>query len=283
MKVFIGWSGDKSEQIARYLQKWLKKVLPEVDILVSFTSPAGKQWFNRLSARLDEADYGIFCLTKDNMEQSPWIYFEAGAIAHRNSWENVIALLFDFEPNALGLRPFYHFTAILYNRAEVKRMLLDLSDSAELNEANTELLFQKHWPSLYSKFRANQNDSTIRPIGALSSRTRLALLKRSRKRADFLLGYLMSGAPVPSRNWTKDESREETKRLREAEVDDEIWPLEIGDKVSIQLHYPDPGNGMIGTVSGLHSTPHCYIVRFVSDDSEIERKYNALYLTRIHE
>lgn len=81
MKVFISWSGDFSREVAEQLSQWIPSVIQSVEI---FFSPddigKGENWDNKLSKELNESNFGIICLTPENVA-APWIHFEAGSLA----------------------------------------------------------------------------------------------------------------------------------------------------------------------------------------------------------
>jgi len=43
---------------------------------------SGGRWNDEVASELEQADYGIICLTATNL-QRPWLIFEAGALAKR--------------------------------------------------------------------------------------------------------------------------------------------------------------------------------------------------------
>ena len=81
MKVFISWSGDYSREVAEKLSVWIPSVIQSVE---AFFSPddigKGENWNNVLSKELNDCNFGIICLTPENVA-APWIHFEAGALA----------------------------------------------------------------------------------------------------------------------------------------------------------------------------------------------------------
>lgn len=81
MKIFISWSGDFSREVAEKLSVWIPSVIQSVDV---FFSPddigKGENWNNVLSKELNNCNFGIVCLTPENVV-APWIHFEAGALA----------------------------------------------------------------------------------------------------------------------------------------------------------------------------------------------------------
>ena len=81
MKVFISWSGEFSRKAAESLSKWIQIIIQTVDV---FYSPddieKGENWNNRLSEELEQSNFGIICLTPENIK-APWILFETGALS----------------------------------------------------------------------------------------------------------------------------------------------------------------------------------------------------------
>jgi hypothetical protein len=57
---------------------------------------AGDRWADTVAKELEASDFGISCINRENMS-SPWIHFEAGALAKRMQEGRVIPLLLDIE------------------------------------------------------------------------------------------------------------------------------------------------------------------------------------------
>jgi hypothetical protein len=79
LRVFISWSGDKGRALAEHLASWLPSIVPPVKAFYSPDIQSGAVWPMSLFDELADAQYGIVCLTKDNLA-SPWLHFEAGAL-----------------------------------------------------------------------------------------------------------------------------------------------------------------------------------------------------------
>lgn len=81
MKVFISWSGEYSREVAKKLSLWLPSVIQSVEV---FFSPEdigkGENWDRVLTKELEDCNFGIICLTPENVA-APWIHFEAGSLA----------------------------------------------------------------------------------------------------------------------------------------------------------------------------------------------------------
>jgi hypothetical protein len=83
MKVFLSWSGDRSKQIARALAEFLTDTIQIVRPFMSgHDLEAGARWPLHLMGELDKTDFGILCLTPENLGSS-WIHFETGALSKR--------------------------------------------------------------------------------------------------------------------------------------------------------------------------------------------------------
>jgi TIR domain len=81
--VFISWSGETSRAIAEALSSLIPNIFQDVTAFVSSNDiDAGSNWFGRISAELATTEFGILCLTQDNLAKQ-WIHFEAGALAKR--------------------------------------------------------------------------------------------------------------------------------------------------------------------------------------------------------
>jgi len=102
MKVFISWSGKKSELAAKELCTWLSYIFQSIEFWMSKDSiPAGSRWYNVLSSTLEQIDFGIVVLTKENLK-SPWIFFEAGAISKTIEDSKLIPFLVDIDKSDLS-------------------------------------------------------------------------------------------------------------------------------------------------------------------------------------
>ena len=81
MKVFISWSGERSKIVAEALRDWLPAVIQSVKPWVSSKDiDKGSRSFAEIQAQLKDAQFGIACLTPENLTEM-WIHFESGAVA----------------------------------------------------------------------------------------------------------------------------------------------------------------------------------------------------------
>ncbi len=98
MKVFIGWSGEQSREIGEAFRNWLPAVLQAVKPYFSPDDIAtGARWESEISRELGETKIGLLILTPDSLT-SPWLLFEAGALAKSMEKARVCHVLFGVEP-----------------------------------------------------------------------------------------------------------------------------------------------------------------------------------------
>jgi TIR domain len=94
-RIFVSWSGERSRSAALGLKSLLLDVLGEsLDVFISAHMDPGVVWVHELGKELEGSDFGILCLTQDNV-QSPWLLFEAGAIAKNFGAARVVPYLID--------------------------------------------------------------------------------------------------------------------------------------------------------------------------------------------
>jgi len=129
MKIFISWSGKRSKYIAEQLRDWLPKVLQFTKPWCSSEDiPVGSFWNEKVRENLKHSQFAIICLTKENIH-SPWINYEAGAIAERLGG-NVCPYLFEISPHDLRNSPLHRLQAatttsyeMVTNKEETLRLL----------------------------------------------------------------------------------------------------------------------------------------------------------------
>lgn len=151
MKIFISWSGELSQSVALLLRLWLQNVIQVVEPYVSSEDiEKGSRWFADIDNKLDESDFGIVCVTRENMIK-PWILFEAGAISRSINRSRVTPLLIDLSPADLN-GPLAQFQATTISEADMLRLVQDLGNflgDPRFNDALIERAFYKWWPDLH--------------------------------------------------------------------------------------------------------------------------------------
>lgn len=125
MRVFISWSGARSEALGLALKDWLPKVLPAVETFHSADIPKGENWHSALIKELRGCRVGVFCVTPESL-RSPWMLFEAGALAQHGSQPELFTYLYGI-PGSQVSGPLGHFQATRFDREDSRRFVRDLA------------------------------------------------------------------------------------------------------------------------------------------------------------
>ena len=153
MKVFLSWSGERSQAIAEALRDWLPKVIQAVQPWMSAADiERGARWSSDIAAELEQTRFGILCLTPENLE-SMWIHFEAGALSKTIEKTFVCPYLFELEPADLK-GPLVQFNAARAHKEETRKLVLTINAAQEtpLFKATIEESYEVWWPKLEKRF-----------------------------------------------------------------------------------------------------------------------------------
>jgi len=115
----------------------------------------GKRWNVELARRLAASRFGIVCVTPENMA-SPWLHFEAGAIAKDLEVGRVVPLLFDMTPTDLA-PPLSQFQAAETSRYDLLRLVLAIADALPSGTVSRETViraFEAMWPWFQEQLQA---------------------------------------------------------------------------------------------------------------------------------
>lgn len=150
MKVFISWSGKQSKAVANALRAWLPAVTPGSQPWVSGVDiRPGDRWFPTLMEQLESTEFSIICLTPDNL-RSPWLYFEAGAIAARHRDAKVCGFLTGISPSQIP-GPFAQFQCVQADAAGAWSLVQAINGSftnKTYDERQVDAWFTASWPRL---------------------------------------------------------------------------------------------------------------------------------------
>lgn len=158
MKLFISWSGTYSQKVAGVLKRWIPGVLQSVDV---FYSPddigKGENWNNRLSKELEECNYGIICLTPENVA-APWIHFEAGSLAKAMD-SRVSALMLGINTSDVK-GPLSRFQNTRFEEKDVHSLIRSINDATEhpLSSESLTYIFNIMWPHLKQEIETIQQE-----------------------------------------------------------------------------------------------------------------------------
>ncbi len=147
MKVFVSWSGELSKKYAAFLKTWLEQCIQSVEVFFSAEDiEKGETWHAKLSSELRDTDFGIICLTSENVN-APWIHFEAGALSKMlDSRVATIAININFS-EIKG--PLNTFQATKLEKEDIYQLLTSINKSQEkpLSEEKLIASFEAFWPN----------------------------------------------------------------------------------------------------------------------------------------
>lgn len=149
MKVFLSWSGHRSQLIAEALRDWFPKVIQAVKPWMSAVDiDRGARWSSDIAIELADTTFGVLCLTPENLN-APWIHFEAGALSKTLEKSYVCPYLFQLEPADLK-GPLIQFNAAKADEDDTLKLVLTINDAQEtpLPERTVEESFEVWWPKL---------------------------------------------------------------------------------------------------------------------------------------
>jgi len=128
MKIFISWSGDLSHKIALLLKDWTQDVIQTIEPYVSTEDiDKGARWFTDISVQLEDTDFGIICLTPENLN-APWILFEAGALSKSIDRSKVCPFLSELAPSDI-VGPLAQFQACTPTKDDMFRLLRTMNQA----------------------------------------------------------------------------------------------------------------------------------------------------------
>ena len=135
---------------AKALHAWLPKVIQSLKPWLSSSDiNKGDQWLSNLSEKLKKNNFGIICLTSENIN-APWLLFEAGALSSAIDKSNVCPMLFDFEPSLLT-GPLAQFQATQFIKSDILDLLKTINkkiESQTLSEKQLIETFDVWWPKI---------------------------------------------------------------------------------------------------------------------------------------
>lgn len=154
MKVFVSWSGELSQSVAALLKKYIPCIIQSVEV---FYSPEdiekGENWDAKISHELEEANYGIICLTPQN-KAAQWINFEAGAIA-KSLDSRVTALMISISPSDIK-GPLSRYQATKIERDDFYRLIQSINNASD--SSLPENILSGTFNGLWESFKNDYDD-----------------------------------------------------------------------------------------------------------------------------
>ena len=148
MNIFISWSGDRSKIVAEGIRELLALLIDSKNIFLSNHSiEKGSRGREAIERALNEDMFGIFCMTKENL-LSPWMHYEAGAIAKAGPEARVWTLLLDVNPTDIQepLAAFQHTDAA--KREDLLKLVHEINNRLDPKKETLPLekIFKLAWP-----------------------------------------------------------------------------------------------------------------------------------------
>jgi hypothetical protein len=154
MRIFISWSGDRSHKVALMFRDMLPLIL---QYLVPYVSSEdinkGARWSTEIGTELATADFGIVCITKENLG-APWINFEAGALSKSLDKSRVFPFLFDLNRSDVTDGPITQFQSTINEKDDFLKLLKSINASctaAAMDDSKIESVIDVWWPKIASR------------------------------------------------------------------------------------------------------------------------------------
>lgn len=160
MKIFISWSGPVSKRMALILRDWLPNVIQAIEkpFVSEEDIKIGARWLEEIGSQLKSADFGIICVTPNNMNEL-WLLFEAGALSNQMDNAYVAPILRGLSNSDLT-GPLEQFqNAVMIEKTQINKLLVSINSQLENGALDDTVLsknFEKWWPDLEREFNSIQ-------------------------------------------------------------------------------------------------------------------------------
>ena len=162
MRVFISWSGEDSRRVADLLRKYIPCIIQGIKPFMSqHDLSSGSRWSEQLCRELEYANFGIICLTPNNLE-NPWILFEAGALTKHLEGRACCLLSRGLSQTDVS-GPLSQFQNRIFSRAEFQKLVFDMNALLDnrLETASLQKTIDKWWPDLEEEVTAALRDPNL--------------------------------------------------------------------------------------------------------------------------
>jgi hypothetical protein len=117
----------------------------------------GARWDDVISQKLETCNYGIICLTPENL-RSDWVVFEAGALAKKVKESRVCTYLLDLGFGDIA-GPLVQFQHTLANKDDTRGLIETINagmGEQQLDPSRFRQTFEQWWPELESRLARAQ-------------------------------------------------------------------------------------------------------------------------------
>ena len=126
MNIFLSWAGEKSKRAAKAFDECFQFLFRDLDskIYISTSTEKGALWNDRLIKALDDADFGILILTKENCARpSPWMMYEAGVLSKTAGTDHVMTFLLNARASDIP-GPVSRFQSTAFDKEDMTALVL---------------------------------------------------------------------------------------------------------------------------------------------------------------
>lgn len=156
--------------MARALRDWLPRVIQALQPFMSEADISkGMRWEQEIGQQLDQARFGIFCLTAESLN-ARWINFEAGALSKTVERASVCTYLLDLKATEIE-GPLSQFNHTVADKEDTRRLIYTLNRALgeqALGESIVDETFELYWPRLERDLGAipltDARAKSLRPI-----------------------------------------------------------------------------------------------------------------------
>jgi hypothetical protein len=129
---FLSWSGTLSGEIASYIKTDILDPLFEdfIEPFISSEIGVGNLFAPEILERLKKSDFGIVCITAENIEK-PWVSFECGGLVNNGKKDNLYVILVDISVDMLKRlnQPLSEFQAVHLDKDGIVNLIRKISTS----------------------------------------------------------------------------------------------------------------------------------------------------------
>jgi|GEM_PF-4907878 len=162
--LFISYSKNYAGEVANELKSFIEGIFEDIEVFTSLSINSGN-WDTQIHEKIVKAKYGISVLTPENIKNSPWLMYEAGALVASigNKFDSLTPFLFcrhkeDLEAPLKKLQALSYFYGKDYydkNKDQLFRLIEVVNEKVltkPLPDIKLKTEFNKYWKSLNKEF-----------------------------------------------------------------------------------------------------------------------------------
>ena len=160
-QIFLSWSGKKSKAVARAFYSFAPLIVQASEPFMSEEIEKGSRWRDIIGKELRRSEFGIICVTKENI-RSPWLLYEAGALSNHLE-TRVCTFLFDATSSDLRDSPLDQFQATAFTETDCLRLFNTMNNyfgDLGITPSHLEKTFNKWWGDLKKEINLAQAEPT---------------------------------------------------------------------------------------------------------------------------